>query len=190
MLESLFNKVLTFRLATLLKRHSLQCKCFPVQLAKFLRTMFFTEHLRWLLLNIKSCLDLFLGTFSFFRLSKYANFIRASLMFLQLTVEIKKKNLKLSRKPSLRFFIFSPRESLHLGGGEGERGWGLVEKGFRKIPKTLRKTFILAHILKISEHSSLCGLVPFLWICSDFFFEILHAARSSRKEITQYFHTH
>ena len=30
----------------------LQHKCFPVKFAKFLRTAFFTEHLRWLLLKL------------------------------------------------------------------------------------------------------------------------------------------
>ena len=36
--------------ATLLKKR-LWHWCFPVNFAKFLRTPFFTEHLRWLLLN-------------------------------------------------------------------------------------------------------------------------------------------
>ena len=43
-----FNRVAGLRPATLLKkrpRHS----CFPVNFAKFLRTLFLTEHLRWLL---------------------------------------------------------------------------------------------------------------------------------------------
>ena len=43
------NKVAGLRSATLLKK-SLQHGCFPVNFAKFLRTLFFTEHLRWLLL--------------------------------------------------------------------------------------------------------------------------------------------
>ena len=34
----------------------LQHKCLPVKFAKFLRTSFFTEHLRWLLLNGHFCL--------------------------------------------------------------------------------------------------------------------------------------
>ena len=37
--------------ATLLKK-ILWLRCFPVDFAKFLRTPFFIEHLRWLLLNI------------------------------------------------------------------------------------------------------------------------------------------
>ena len=44
-----FNKVAGLRPATLLKK-SLWHRCFPVNFAKFLRTPFFTEHLRWLLL--------------------------------------------------------------------------------------------------------------------------------------------
>ena len=43
------NKVLGLRPATLLKKN-LWHGCFPVNLAKFLRIPFLTEHLRWLLL--------------------------------------------------------------------------------------------------------------------------------------------
>ena len=49
-LESLFNKVVGLRLATLLKKR-LQQRCFPVNFAKFLRTPSLVEHLRWLLLR-------------------------------------------------------------------------------------------------------------------------------------------
>ena len=45
-----FNKVAGLRPATSLEK-SLWHKCFPVNFAKFLRTLFFTEHLRWLLLS-------------------------------------------------------------------------------------------------------------------------------------------
>ena len=34
----------------------LQHKCLPVKFTKFLKTLFFTEHLRWLLLNGQFCL--------------------------------------------------------------------------------------------------------------------------------------
>ena len=44
-----FNKVANLRPATLLKNR-LWHRCFPVNFTKFLRTPFFTEHLRWLLL--------------------------------------------------------------------------------------------------------------------------------------------
>ena len=46
-----FNKVAGLRPATSLKKR-LWHRCFPVNLAKFLRTPFLTEHLRWLLLPI------------------------------------------------------------------------------------------------------------------------------------------
>ena len=47
--KSLFsNKVSSLRPATLLKRR-LWHRCFPVNFAKFVRTYFLTEHLRWLL---------------------------------------------------------------------------------------------------------------------------------------------
>ena len=46
-LESLFSEV-----AGLLGRHG----CFPVKFVKLLRTSFFTEHLRWLLLHFTFCL--------------------------------------------------------------------------------------------------------------------------------------
>ena len=46
-----FNKVASLRSATLLKRR-LWRRCFPVSFAKFLRTPFFKEHLRRLLLQV------------------------------------------------------------------------------------------------------------------------------------------
>ena len=47
-----FNKVVSLIPGTLLKER-LCYKCFPVNFPKFLRTSFFTEHLRWLLLSGK-----------------------------------------------------------------------------------------------------------------------------------------
>ena len=44
------NKVAGLRPATLLKRR-LWHRCFPVNFSKFLRTSFFAEHFRWLLLR-------------------------------------------------------------------------------------------------------------------------------------------
>ena len=44
-----FNKVPGLRPAIVFKK-SLWHRCFPVSFAKFLRTPFFAEHLRWLLL--------------------------------------------------------------------------------------------------------------------------------------------
>ena len=46
-----FNKVAGLRPAALLKKR-LWHRCFPVNFAKFLRTTFLTEHLRWLLLLV------------------------------------------------------------------------------------------------------------------------------------------
>ena len=46
----LFNKVAGLRPANLLIKR-LWHRCFPVNFAKFLRTPFLTEHLRWLLLK-------------------------------------------------------------------------------------------------------------------------------------------
>ena len=46
----LFTKAASLRPATLLEKR-LWRRCFPVNFVKFLRTLFFTEHLRWLLLN-------------------------------------------------------------------------------------------------------------------------------------------
>ena len=46
-----FNKVADLRLATLLKKR-LWHRCFPDNFAKFLRTFFLAEHLRWLLLYL------------------------------------------------------------------------------------------------------------------------------------------
>ena len=44
MLESVFNKVII--------KKRLQYRCFPANIAKFLRTAFYNEHLRWLELLI------------------------------------------------------------------------------------------------------------------------------------------
>ena len=46
-----FNKVADLRSADLLKK-KLWDRCFPVNFAKFIRTPFFTEDLRWLLLSV------------------------------------------------------------------------------------------------------------------------------------------
>ena len=46
-----FNKVVGLRPATFLKNRPWH-RCFPVNFAKFSRTNFFNEHLRWLLLEI------------------------------------------------------------------------------------------------------------------------------------------
>ena len=46
-----FNKVAGLGPTTLLQK-SLWDRCFPVNFAKFLRTLFSTEHLRWLLLEL------------------------------------------------------------------------------------------------------------------------------------------
>ena len=47
-LESLFNKVAGSKACNFVKKR-LQRRCFPVKFLKFLRTSFFSEHLRWLL---------------------------------------------------------------------------------------------------------------------------------------------
>ena len=52
----LFNKVAGLRPATLLKKR-LWHRCFPVNFVKFLRTPFYIEHLRWLLLFIEKLMD-------------------------------------------------------------------------------------------------------------------------------------
>ena len=49
LLKSLFNKDL--QVCNFVKKR-LQYKSFPLKFAKFLRTTFFTEHLRWLLLKL------------------------------------------------------------------------------------------------------------------------------------------
>ena len=60
--ESFYNKVAGIRPGTLLRKR-LWHRCFPVNLAKFLRPSFLTEHLRWLLL-LEVEINIFL-TFSF-----------------------------------------------------------------------------------------------------------------------------
>ena len=55
--EPLFNKVAGLRAATLLKKR-LWHWCFPLNFAKFLKTPFVTEHLRWLFLRMEMPLAL------------------------------------------------------------------------------------------------------------------------------------
>ena len=52
------------------------CRCFPVNFAKFLRTPFLTEHLRWLLLFCLSTLLFFLPA-----LSKFFFFFQRALYY-------------------------------------------------------------------------------------------------------------
>ena len=49
---SLFNKVAGLKAWNVIK-NKLQQRCFSVKFAKFLRTPLFTEHLRWLLLEME-----------------------------------------------------------------------------------------------------------------------------------------
>ena len=49
-LVSLFNKVAGLKICNIIKKR-LQHRCFPVKFCTFLRTPFFTEYLRWLLLE-------------------------------------------------------------------------------------------------------------------------------------------
>ena len=50
MLKSLFNKVAGLKACNFVKKR-LQHRCFPVNIAKCLRTAFFKKHLRWMLLD-------------------------------------------------------------------------------------------------------------------------------------------
>ena len=52
MLESLFNEVAGLKAWNFIKKR-LQHLYFPVKFAKFLRTLFFKEHLLWLLLQME-----------------------------------------------------------------------------------------------------------------------------------------
>ena len=50
-LEYLSNKVVGFKAGNFIKKR-LQHRCFPVNIAKVLRTTFLIEHLRWLFLSV------------------------------------------------------------------------------------------------------------------------------------------
>ena len=52
MLESLFKKVTGLKARNSIKRR-LQQRCFPVNIAKFLGTVFSIEHFWWLLLELR-----------------------------------------------------------------------------------------------------------------------------------------
>ena len=54
-LESISNKAAGLKVCNSIKKR-LQHSCLPVKLAKFLKTPFFTEEFRWLLLTFNSCL--------------------------------------------------------------------------------------------------------------------------------------
>ena len=58
-LESLFSKVPRFQVCNVMER-GFQQNCFPLNIAKFLRTAFFIKNVRWLLL---SCTSVFQGFF-------------------------------------------------------------------------------------------------------------------------------
>ena len=58
--ESLFNKYAYLKTCNFIKKR-FQHRCFPVKLAKLLRTPFFTEHIQWLLLEISHELSLFIA---------------------------------------------------------------------------------------------------------------------------------
>ena len=58
MLESLFNKYAGLKACNFIQKR-FQHRCFPVKFEKFLRTLFFTEHIRWLLLKVSHKLSLY-----------------------------------------------------------------------------------------------------------------------------------
>ena len=57
-LESLFKKALGPQACKFIKKR-LQHRYFPVKLARFLRALFYTEHLRWLVFKISNSNILF-----------------------------------------------------------------------------------------------------------------------------------
>ena len=54
MLKSIFNRVAGLKFCNSIKKR-LQHSCLPVKVAKFLKTPFFAEEFRWLLLTFNSC---------------------------------------------------------------------------------------------------------------------------------------
>ena len=89
--ESFFNKVVGLKPATLLKKR-LWHRCFPVNFVKFLRTPFFTEHRRWLLLKVATggwCL-VFVSLLNEVGGLKACNFIKKGLQHMCFTVNIAK----------------------------------------------------------------------------------------------------
>ena len=55
-MESLLNKVAGLQAYNFIKKR-LQLGCFPLNIAKFLRTAFLIEHIRWLFLNSRHIYD-------------------------------------------------------------------------------------------------------------------------------------
>ena len=82
-----FNKVPGFRPATFFKKR-LRHRCFRVNSAKFLRTSFFTEHLRWLLLHIQ---DLQISSWKRWRGSRFINlYIDDTILFKYIRAKFEK----------------------------------------------------------------------------------------------------
>ena len=80
MLESLFEKVAGLRHCNIIKKR-LQHSCFPVKFEKFLRTPFFTEHLRWLLLVISLTPYSLSWVNRPFRLTQLATFLKQPIIY-------------------------------------------------------------------------------------------------------------
>ena len=72
-----FDKVAGLRAATLLKKR-LWHRCFHVSFVKFLRTLFLTEHLRWLLLFVFKCLFVTSHTLHFTLFTSTSTLFRSS----------------------------------------------------------------------------------------------------------------
>ena len=89
-----FNKVAGLRSATLLKK-KLWNRGFPVHFAKFLRTLFLTENLWWLLLNNYSLSILTFSIFSHFNVS-WSNYSSSWLVKLFLLILMKSAEAEVS----------------------------------------------------------------------------------------------
>ena len=58
-LEYLFNKIASLKVCNFIQKTLLH-RCFPVNIVKYLRTAFFTEHLQWLLFSLSFSIQLWL----------------------------------------------------------------------------------------------------------------------------------
>ena len=158
MLKSLFNKVAGFKASNFVNKR-LQHRCFPVNITKFLRTSFLTEHLGWLILKLIMneivSHSIFQNTGFLWRLF---SFIRTASIRTAFTIEVI-RHLKSYWFPA-RFFVvwLVHRKQIRTPYNI------LVQYLFYSIEAAIRVVLCKKVFLKISQNSqeNTCAKVSFL----------------------------
>ena len=158
MLKLLFNKVAGFKASNFVNKR-LQHRCFPVNITKFLRTSFLTEHLGWLILKLIMneivSHSIFPNTDFLWRLF---SFIRTASIRTAFTIEVI-RHLKSYWFPA-RFFVvwLVHRKQIRTPYNI------LVQYLFNSIEAAIRVVLCKKVFLKISQNSqeNTCAKVSFL----------------------------